>query len=456
MLAVFRFARPPSGDGSGKARTRVFFGLACLSIAIAGLLVLAVVLLQRRLYEAPRPMANAYYVWQMQWTDSVREAVAVAAPEADRLMVLLGEVNVAGDVLTFASAKPDWGALAQERAQTALVLRANVSLGALLAPPQAGLDKAGDYLHEILDGALTTAQEAGVQVAGVQLDYDCPTSKLNDYRRLLDALDERLGDTDLSVTVLPTWLKQWDFPRLVDGLAYYVLQVHSLETPTTVDQPIVLCDTARIPGYLRRAAWVGVPFYLALPTYGYRVAFDAEGQFRALSAEGPLPAWDPSYQIRLVMAEPEEIAQVVQSVMAAPPRGCRGFAWFRLPHSQDELNWPWPTLQAVREGRVPRTAFKTEVRNPSSGLYEVWVTNVGETHEWSDIAFDVRWENDRLLAYDVIGGFQGEPDRDTQTLHLVGPAPRENESTMTAWIRMEPSDADQSGSVKSGPAIVIE
>jgi len=454
MLRFVQKFISPSSRHSGATRASVIIWLAGIAAIVAAGAAAAVLLVNDRLYDSPRLLANAYYVWQMQWTDSVRDAVANAAPEADRLMVLLGEVNVSGDELSFSPASPDWASLAREGPKVALVLRANAGLGGQLASGR--VEQAGEYLHEVFYQAIAGAEENGVRVAGVQLDYDCPSSKLADYGRLLDLLSERLGGTDLSITVLPTWLKRWDFPRLVDGLAYYVLQVHSLETPTTVDQPIVLCDTARIPGYLRRAAWVGVPFYLALPTYGYRVAFDANGQFKALSAEGPAPAWDPTYQIRLVMTEPEEIAAVVRSVMNAPPRGCRGFAWFRLPHSRDELNWSWPTLVAVREGRPPRTAFDVEIRNPSPGLFEVWITNAGEAHVWSDVAFDVQWEENRLLAYDAIGGFEGKPNRDTQTLHLEGPAPRRDESAMAAWLRMAPANAGQSGSVKSGPAKVVE
>lgn len=445
------FSRFTGQDGSAWKRALVW--LAILGVALLGGLVFALLIIEAQLYDGPRPMANAYYVWQMQWSDPVREAVANASPEADRLMVLLGEVNAAEGTLRFTPAKPDWAALAQEKPKVALVLRANAGLGPLLSGDQLG--EAGSYLHGILDSATITAKDAGVDVAGVQLDYDCPTSKLQDYRRLLDAMRMQLGDVDLSITVLPTWLKQWDFPNLVEGLAYYVLQVHSLETPTSVDRPIVLCDTSRIPGYLRRAAWIGVPFYLALPTYGYRVAFDANGRFTSLSAEGPTPAWDHSHQVRLVMSDPAQIAAVVRTVMDKPPRGCRGFAWFRMPHSRDELNWSWPTLVAVREGRVPHTTFEVEIRNPSSGLYEAWLTNTGETRIWTPVTFDVRWDGLRIVALDTLGGFEGLPDHSSRSIRLTGPAPHNSEPVMAAWFRSEDVDSGSTDELRAGPVVVL-
>lgn len=433
--------------------TRLFRWVGVAMATLATVAALIVVGLNARLYDEPRPMEHAYYVWQMQWTDSVREAVAHAAPEADRLMVLLGEVNAVDGALTYVPARPDWQSLARENARTALVLRAGVNLGTFLSDPELG--GAAEYLFDILETARSTARDAGVQVVGVQLDYDCPTSKLGDYRRLLNALRSRLTDVDLSITVLPTWIRRWEFGDLVEGLAYYVLQVHSLETPTTVDEPIVLCDTSRIPGYLRHAAWVGVPFYLALPTYGYRVVFDESGTFTALSAEGPAPATDPAHRVRLVIPDPMDIAAVVRSVEEAPPRGCRGFAWFRLPNTGDELNWSWTTLAAVREGRVPRTAFDVEIRNPSPGLYEAWITNTGETRVWDPVAFEVRWTGMQLVAHDVLGGFEGEPNRDSKMIRLTGAPPHDSEPAMAAWFRFDDGHSVDAGFVEAGPVTVL-
>ncbi|MCC6694487.1 MAG: DUF3142 domain-containing protein [Candidatus Hydrogenedentes bacterium] len=432
-------------------RTHLLYATIVLA-TLAGA-ALGLYLRRQSLTGPPRDLEQTYYVWQMQWTDSVREAVREASPGAAQVMVLLGEINTKNDALALTAAMPDWNALSQARARVTLVLRANVGLGNHLSVERRA--KTADYLAGVLKGAQEKAQAAGVEVAGLQLDYDCPSSKLGDYRGLLDALRERHAATQLSITVLPTWLRRWEFADLVEGLSYYVLQVHSLEPPENVDSPIMLCDTSRIPGYLRKAAAVGVPFYLALPTYGYRFAFDSEGRFKALSAEGPQPAWDPSYRVKLVMTDPEEIAAVVRSVREAPPRACLGFAWFRLPVSSDELNWTWPTLQAVSQGRVPETSLHAEVRNPSGGLYEIWLANAGETRVWKAVAFDVTWEGHRLVAHDLLGGFEGQPAPEKTSLRAVGPAPRGAEPAMVAWLRVEGGGA-AGNPVRVGPVEVME
>lgn len=220
------------------------------------------------------------------------------------------------------------------------------------------------------------------------------------------------------------------------GLDYYVLQVHSLDRPTTIDGPITLCDTTRVPGYLRRAASIGAPFYLALPTYGYRFVFDANGAFAAIAAEGPAPALGPGQRVRTVMTDPAAIAGVVRDVRARPPHGLLGFVWFRLPVASDTLNWPWQTLEAVRDGREPRTSFAAELREPSAGLYELYVVNTGETAPVDGARIEVAFAPGGVAASDTHNGFAAQTTESGAT--LGGPAPRPGETVIAAWFRLRP------------------
>ncbi|MBM3290396.1 MAG: DUF3142 domain-containing protein [Candidatus Hydrogenedentes bacterium] len=297
----------------------------------------------------PKPVVSAYYVWQLQWTDEVRAAVRTADASANAFMVLAGEVNPNGGDLRVQRGHPDWDALARVHAPITVVFRANAALADAL---QGGArESTVDFVADAIEDVLADAAAKGATVRGVQLDYDCPSAKLGAYAELIAALRPRFARTEMSITALPTWLKWREFAGLVRAVDYYVLQVHSIERPSAIDDAITLCDTARVPGYLRRAAAIGTPFYLALPTYGYRFVFDANGAVTAIAAEGPAPALASGQRIRTVMADPSAIAQVVRDVRARPPHGLLGFVWFRLPVASDDLNWPWPTLEAVRDGR---------------------------------------------------------------------------------------------------------
>ena len=381
----------------------------------------------------PRPVVSAYYVWQMQWNDDVREAVRVADPSANGFMALAGEVNVFGGELRLQRGYPDWESLAKIHSPVTLVLRANAALGDLLQSD--ARDKAVAFVTDALESAIAEANAKGATIRGIQLDYDCPSAKLASYKVLVDALRPRFDKLELSITALPTWLKWSDFEDLVHGLTYYVLQVHSLDRPSTFDQPITLCDTARIPGYLRRAASIGAPYYLALPTYGYRFVFDEDGTFAALVAEGPPPALEPGQRVRTVMSDPNEIADIVRAVRAQPPHALLGFVWFRLPIASDDLNWPWQTLEAVRDGRTPKTAFTAELRNPSPGLYEVYISNTGETFPQENVSVMVEYESGNVVASDSHNGFTPSANADGTRITLSGPASRPGETVLAAWYR---------------------
>ncbi|KAG0755400.1 hypothetical protein G6F22_020623 [Rhizopus arrhizus] len=76
-------------------------------------------------------------------------------------------------------------------------------------------------------------RHAGITVAGVEIDYDCATSKLPAYRDFLAALKSRLGpDSALSITALPTWLNSPELDALLKMADESVLQVHAVLNPT--------------------------------------------------------------------------------------------------------------------------------------------------------------------------------------------------------------------------------
>lgn len=384
----------------------------------------------------PKPLVSAYYVWQMQWNDDVRAAVREADASANLFMVLVGEVNASGGDLRLQRGYPDWGALSKVRAPITAVLRANAAVADLLQGD--ARNKAVDFVANALESVIAEARARGATVRGVQLDYDCPSAKLASYKALVDALQPRFEGLEFSITALPTWLKWGDFATLVRGLSYYVLQVHSLDPPSFIDKPITLCETSRIPGYLRRAASIGTPYYLALPTYGYRFIFDTSGKFASIAAEGPAPVLKPGYHARTVMADPAEIAGTVRAVRAHPPHGLLGFAWFRLPIVSDELNWSWRTLEAVRAGRAPSAAFDAELRTPNPGLYELYIANTGETEPANGVRTTVRFASGSVLASDTHNGFTS--DKSADAMNLSGPAPRPGRTVLAAWFRMKPSE----------------
>ena len=213
----------------------------------------------------------------------------------------------------------------------------------------------------------------------------------------------------VTITALPSWLEQASFQRLVSAAGSYVLQVHSLDRPRQIDSPWTLCDPAGARQAVARAARLSIPFRVALPTYGYLMAFDTDGRLLGLSAEGPAKTWPASARIREARANPIELAQLVQGWTTNRPAHLRGVIWYRLPVASDLLNWRWPTLAAIMALRSPREGFRAEPRRVEPGLVEVSLVNDGELDISSRLAVEVRWPSERgtrLVAGDGLCGFE--------------------------------------------------
>jgi hypothetical protein len=346
--------------------------------------------------------------------------VARSASRNEAYLVIVGEIDALKDPLRLRTI-----ALAKVGRPVTLTLRANRGL-----LEDRSLDSVAKYLLDTLNGITRSAQTRGIAVEGVQLDYDCPTSRLPDYAALLRLLRPRLGKVALSVTALPTWLDSRAFAVLARETEYYVLQVHSLDKPTTVDAPVVLFDHRKLPARLARASKLRVPYFVALPTYGYQVAFDRSGRFLGLGAENA-PALANA---KTVMADPVELAQVVAELRAQTPAYCRGIVWFRLPVEGDTLNWSWPTLESVMDGKAPSTLPSVEVRRPGNNLFEVWITNSAGYGTGKDLVVRLRWGNATVQASDALGGFV-ETSRNAGSTALRGPCPG-GEPAMAAWYRV--------------------
>ena len=288
---------------------------------------------------------------------------------------------------------------------------------------------------------LTEAHRRGIEPVELQLDFDAATSRLDVYRALLQAVRREVRPPKLVITTLPDWLRSPAFAALVAETDSYVLQVHSLEKPGTIDDDFTLCDPAKAMAWIERAAQLGHPFRVALPSYGYRLVFDAAGKFTALEAEGPTQKWPEGFSRRAVIADATEIAHCVQLLLATPPRGCEGLAWFRFPTADDELAWAWPTLRSVMQGRIPPARLVLQGMPAVNGTLDLILANTGETNA-EPVAFRVTWQDARLLAADALAGWQLE--REGPTTLIVRPPPhgsngslRPGDTLQVAWLRFD-------------------
>lgn len=356
----------------------------------------------------PSPLPQEAYVWQRSWRTPLREAINRSQSSLDGYVVLRAEVSFGSGTLRAArvNLKYDW--LRRQGRGVGLALRIGPYRG-----PFSSDDKTVREIADLAQALVRDAREAGIPPGELQIDFDCAESSLDGYRVWIETISRRVAPTRVTITALPSWLRHREFARLARATGGYVLQVHSLRRPATVDAAITLCDVDDARRSVVKAGEFGVPFRVALPTYSYLVAFDNRGQFVGLAAEAPAASWKPGTQVRTLGADAGAMAELVRLWSQSRPTCMRGIIWYRLPTADDAMNWRWETLASVMDGRSPLAQPRILLRRPEPRLIDLDLVNEGDGDLPGFAQVTVRWKGTVPVAADSLGGFEHtlEPDR---------------------------------------------
>ena len=288
------------------------------------------------------------YVWQRAWTQPVRDAVAAHATNFSEVVPLRAEISWADSKPQMIRVALDKSLLAETHTRIGLALRIGTYPG-----PFTTNDAAIQFISDAAASIVADAKSNGIALYELQLDFDCASSKLDGYGVWLQTIQRRVAPLPVTITALPSWLNKSSFARLASLATNYVLQVHSAERPKSFEAKYSLCDPKAARRAVERAGKIGVPFRVALPTYGYDMAFDERGEFISLAAEGQRPNWPNNSKIRMVYASTADISEMIRDWTSSRPEAMRGVIWYRMPVQSDQRNWSWKTLQSVMSGRDP-------------------------------------------------------------------------------------------------------
>ena len=317
--------------------------------------------------ESPELETQAY-VWQRSDSPQLRAALARAPEVTGRLHFLGVEIGRRGGAWQVSrSTLPD-----EVFEGHGLVLR----IGASLAGESW---ESGEALERVLAEAEWMAAKPAAEF---QIDYDCPQRSLDGYRSLLEKIQARFPGTRWTITALPSWLDEPAARGLFAAADGVVLQVHSLQLPEDPARPVVLCDPGAARDAVRRMSRLGMPFHVALNTYGCEVYFDADGRVVDVVSEDVHSPPPPSATRRSMgISQAGELAGLVAGWNRDPPRGLRGIVWYRLPLESDRRNWRWVTWQRVAAGKSPVSDLRLEAHATANGAWDLVLENRGERDE---------------------------------------------------------------------------
>lgn len=347
--------------------------------------------------------ADAFYVWQQVWSSTVLQAVSQEAPCTLYPLVTVvpkeGKSRLTGI---------PWGKLSDQGHRAIPVIRIPLS-----AFQRSDLGSELDRLT-----LRVGRQRNPLLLEAIQFDLDCPERLLDRYLELVQAYRRRHPSVHVSITALPAHLKHRAFRELAHTVDDYVLQVHGLEVPHKLGDPVRLLNMQTAQKALHQAEAIGQPYRVALPCYAFELNFSsASGKFLFLTAENPSRRTDTLK--RRCAANPADLITLHKQIAAL--EYAQGVVWFRLPVPGDRLCLPRPALATLQSGLLPKTEVRCRVVPVSSSTFELELCNANTIHA-AQATIELIWDNPSG-SYDLF-----------QTIDAVRPVPGQLPTVLTVPI----------------------
>jgi hypothetical protein len=364
-------------------------------------------------------LTSEVYVWQRVWGDKVGAAVERCLiekrPVVDGVCVLAGELGWRDDVAVVVRPSVNWSKLKTGRSRVSLAWRIPLFRGR-----EVWDDRVDELVRKDVEEMLDLARREGVEVAEVQVDFDCPTRRLAEYAKRIRSLKREFVEVRWVVTALPTWLDKAGMNDLAEAADGLVLQVHWLHRGLDGSGEGRLVDEGSAQRAVRRCARLKVPFRVALPTYGNGVVMDESGAWMDVLAEESRPVPVES-KLQEVRSDPALMVDLIKSWQAEKIDYLTGIFWYRLPVEGELRNWKWETLVAVMNGRVPTAEFEVVVEKMDEGFAEVHLVNTGDADGTAPLRIYAMTAMNDLVGDGVNGYVMEETD---QGIGWVSKTPR--------------------------------
>ena len=304
------------------------------------------------------------------------------------------------------------------------------------------------FTEKVLCEFRRLCRKHGSHFREVQIDLDSPVSKLNYYGEFLAAVKKELpAGTILSFTALPCHLRSKTFKKIAKFADYYVLQVHGLEVPKFFSDKVEILNIETANLAIEHAEKLGVPYFLALPTYAYQLNFDRENKkFLFLNAE-KIPPQNSKVITKIVAPDFKNLASIITKERNNKLQSCKGVIWFRMPIPGDRYNLDAKTLSILQTGQIPVKKITAHWEKSSRGTATLIIENHGIL-ENGTVHITIKWQKPHGI-YDLFRSFSVEEHGNCNELptSIVSTIPPPGKPTPVGWFRTDN---------KTTPAIKIE
>ncbi len=347
------------------------------------------------------------YIWQRVWTAEHQQALAQSRRHFSALRILALQYMATPQGPLWHQADVNIALLKQDGRPVTLVLRLDGQIPKL---PQ-------QQLTEKLQPLLALYQQAGIQLAGIEIDYDCARSHLAAYRLWLTQFRAALPKhIPVSITALPDWLQSAEFGPLSAQVSQLTMQLHAVLSP---QQGLFAPELAK-KWAIAAAAQSQSPLYFALPAYHSALITQAvktptaQGSTAAqqsgakqsgaeqywVESEVPLDIKGERKELRV---DPSLVQQWLFWLQQQQFARVKGIAWFRLPLPSDQRSWAYATLAAVASAQPLKADLQLRLQKTPAG-FELMAQNHGNLA--LEFTNPIRLKANNCVGADALAGFK--------------------------------------------------
>lgn len=374
------------------------------------------------------------YIWQRVWTAEHQQTLEQSRPHFSALRVLALQYMATAQGPLWHQADVNMALLKKDGRPVTLVLRLDGQIPKL---PQQSL------MHKIKP-ILALYQQAGIALAGIEIDYDCARSQLAAYRLWLTNLraelsKERPKALPLGITALPDWLQSAEFGPLTAQVSQVTMQLHAVLSP----QQGLFAPKLAKKWAIAAAAKSQSPLYFALPAYHSALISPAPDHKTTQPANAAPQYWvesevplDIQGERRELWVEPAMMQQWLVWLYQQQFANLKGIVWFRLPLPSDQRSWAYRTLAAVATQQPLKANLQLRLQKTPAGF-----DLIAENHGNLALFFvtPIRLKANNCAGADALAGFTlSQQQQEYQLEPTAAAQPLAVNSTRTlAWFNCQ-------------------
>ncbi len=238
----------------------------------------------------------------------------------------------------------------------------------------------------------------------IQIDFDCPISKLANYAQWLKEIRKELPEEiKLSITAVISQMRAKNFKETLPYCDYFVLQIHNIANHSN---KLKIFDFKQSVKAVLEADKFSKDFLVALPTYTHFVKLNNAKVEKIYSENFNANQVKELSNFVAVRSKPIDVANLRDTIVNLKLKNYKGEIFYRLPSGDEISNWSIATLVNVVKNRASKLKkdFKVFMQQ-TPYTTEIFLQNTGNIDIVAPLSVSVEIPQTNIYS-EGVGDFQ--------------------------------------------------